>query len=173
MDRKTAKKEIEKVVVHTGVGSKREEQGFEDNILPIIKEEITSITGQKPVEKTARQSISGFEVREGDVVSLMVTLRGDKMLDFLSKLVNVSLPRIKDFSGLSMDKVGDSGNLNIGIENRDVFPEVDPEEHEIDFGLQVTVVTKTDSRDKALEVYKKIYMPIEGVFEPESSESSD
>lgn len=157
---KESQKKIDKVVVNVGVGSMRDKSGFKDKILPQIEEEIALITGQKPAPRQARKSIAGFNVRKGDVVAFQTTLRGDRMVDFISRVINIALPRVRDFRGLDLNKVDEGGNLNIGFKDRQVFPEVDTEEESgTDFGLQVTIVPKTTDRDEALELYEEIGVP--------------
>lgn len=157
---KESQKKIDKVVVNVGVGSMRDMSGFKDKILPQITEELGLITGQKPAPRQARKSIAGFNVREGDVVALQTTLRGQRMVDFISRVINIALPRVRDFRGLDLNKVDEGGNLNIGFKDRQVFPEVDTEEESnTDFGLQVTIVTKTTDRDEAIELYNEIEVP--------------
>ncbi len=156
---KKSQKKIDKVVVNVGVGSMRDMSGFEDKILPQITEELGLITGQKPAPRQARKSIAGFNVREGDVVALQTTLRGSRMVDFISRVINIALPRVRDFRGLDLNKVDEGGNLNIGFKDRQVFPEVDTEESNADFGLQVTIVPKTTDKKEAIELYNDIGVP--------------
>lgn len=157
---KESQKKIDKVIVSVGVGSKRHFNGFEDKVLPQITEEIGLMTGQKPAPRQARKSIAGFNVREGDIVSLQSTLRGNIMVDFIEKVVNIALPRVRDFRGLDLNKVDEGGNLNIGFKDRQVFPEVDVEDSQIDFGLQVTVVPKSKDRDEAIALYREMGFPL-------------
>ncbi|GAI28359.1 unnamed protein product, partial [marine sediment metagenome] len=105
------------------------------------------ITGQHPLKTSARKAISGFGIRKGDIVGMMVTLRGEKMYDFVDRLINAVLPRIRDFRGISPKAFDRRGNLTIGIKEHTVFPEVEAENVEKIFGMEITIVT-TATKDK-------------------------
>jgi len=152
--------QIEKIVISTGVGKFRNESQFEQKILPEIVKELSLITGQKPAYTTARKSISGFKVRAGQLVGLKVTLRGKRMRDFLFRLINLVLPRVKDFRGIDLKSIDEKGCLNIGFREHYAFPEIDLEKSNVRFGLQVTIVPKVRNREKAIEIYKQIGMPL-------------
>ena len=151
---------IEKIVVNAGIGRLRQQGQFEEKILPGIIQELALITGQKPVSRLAKKAIAGFKTRTGDIIGLKVTLRGKRMSDFLTRFINAVLPRIKDFRGLELKSVDSGGNLSIGIEDHFVFPEIDADKSKVDFGLEVTIVPKTKNREKAMELYKEIKMPL-------------
>lgn len=151
---------IEKIVVNIGVGRLRQNGQFEEKILPEIIQELSLITGQKPITRPAKKAISAFKTRLGDVVGLKVTLRGKRMFDFFTRFVNVVLPRIKDFRGLDLKIIDASGNLSVGIEDQLVFPEIDADKTKVDFGLEVTVVPKIKNRDKAVELYRQLGVPL-------------
>ncbi|MEK7574393.1 MAG: 50S ribosomal protein L5 [Patescibacteria group bacterium] len=151
---------IEKIVVNVGVGRLRQQGQFEEKIFPEIVQELSLITGQKPISRPAKKAIAVFKTRMGDIVGLKATLRGKRMLDFFSRFVNVVLPRIKDFRGLELKSVDSSGNLSVGIEDQLVFPEIDADKTRVDFGLEVTIVTKTKNRGKAIELYKELGVPL-------------
>lgn len=153
-------KKIEKVVVNVGVGRMRQTPSFEEKILPEIIKELSQITGQKPSPRAARKSIAGFRIRQGDIVGLKVTLRGKRMADFLNKVINIALPRVRDFRGLDLKNVDSGGNLNIGFRDKQVFPEIDMDKSKFDFGLQVTVVPKEKNREKAIDLYRSIGVPL-------------
>src|SRR3990167_4455712 len=110
---------IEKVVVNVGVGKTLKDA----KMLEAIIEDLRRITGQAPVKTRAKKSISGFKIREGQVVGLMTTIRGQRMYDFLEKLIHAALPRVRDFRGLDPKKFDGHGNYNIGIREQIVFPE--------------------------------------------------
>ncbi|MFZ5982202.1 MAG: 50S ribosomal protein L5 [Patescibacteria group bacterium] len=148
---------IEKVVVNVGIGKFLKDQSQVDE----IEEAISSITGQKPVFAKARVSIAGFKVREGMNVGIRVTLRGTRMWSFLDKLVNVALPRIRDFRGIKKSGVDQGGNLNIGIKEHLVFPEIIPEKVRNIFSLQVTVVSSAKNREQGEKLYRLMGFPIE------------
>lgn len=154
---------LAKLVVNSGVGKLRNQAQFDDKILPEIEKELATITGQKPAERKAKKSISTFKIREGEVVGLQVTLRKQRMNDFLSKVVNVVLPRVKDFRGLELSNVDHDGNLNFGFRDQTVFPEINPEKSHVAFGIQVTVVPKEKDRDAAIALYRSLGVPLKKV----------
>lgn len=154
---------LAKLVVNSGVGKLRNQAQFDDKILPEIEKEFAIITGQKPAERKAKKSISTFKIREGEVVGLQVTLRKARMNDFLSKVVNVVLPRVKDFRGLELSNVDHDGNLNFGFREQTVFPEINPEKSRVTFGIQVTVVPKEKDRDAAIALYRSLGVPLKKV----------
>lgn len=151
---------IEKIVVNVGVGRLRQQGQFEEKILPEIIQELALITGQKPLSRPAQKAIAGFKTRVGDIVGLKVTLRGQRMVDFFTRFVNVVLPRIKDFRGLELKSVDANGNLSVGVENQLSFPEIDADKSKVDFGLEVTIVPKIKNREKAMELYKEVKVPL-------------
>jgi len=134
---------IEKVVVSCGVGSIRDKKK-----LDIVEDRLAKITGQKPVRKGAKISIAAFKVREGDPVGMQVTLRGQKMYDFLDRLINIALPRTKDFRGISGNAVDEMGNYTLGIRENTIFPESSDEDLKDVFGLAVTVVTNVKNPEE-------------------------
>jgi len=128
---------ISKISVNVGVGKFSKE----DNMLKYVETVISMITGQKPVRKKAKKSISGFKVREGQIVGISVTLRGEKMYSFLDKLLNIALPRSKDFRGISYNAIDKSGNLTIGLKEMTVFQEAEGIDNGLNtFGGEVTIV---------------------------------
>lgn len=151
---------LEKVVVSTGLGRMRQRPGFEEKILPEIVKEMALITGQKPAPRQARKSIAGFKVRAGDVIGLSTTLRGKRMKDFVKRLVEVALPRIRDFRGIDPKRIDEQGNLTIGLREHIVFPEVNPDETKIDFGLEVTLVTSTKDKEESIKLLKELGVPL-------------
>lgn len=151
---------IEKIVVNVGVGRLRQQGQFEEKILPEIIQELALVTGQKPLSRPAQKAIAGFKTRVGDIVGLKVTLRGQRMVDFFTRFVNVVLPRIKDFRGLELKSVDAHGNLSIGVENQLSFPEIEADKSKVDFGLEATIVPKIKNREKALALYYEIGVPL-------------
>lgn len=151
---------IEKIVVNVGIGKLRQQGQFEEKIFPEIVQEVSLITGQKPISRPTKKAIAGFKTRIGDIIGLKVTLRDKRMFDFFNRFVNIVLPRIKDFRGLELKSVDSSGNLSVGIGDQLVFPEIDADKTKVDFGLEVTIVTKTKDREKALELYKELGVPL-------------
>lgn len=134
---------IIKVVVSAGVGSFKDKKKVD-----LAIDRLTKITGQKPSVRGAKQSVAAFKVRQGDTVGLQVTLRGKRMYAFLDKLVNVSLPRTKDFRGISPTAIDEMGNYTLGIKEHIIFPETPDEELKDVFGLAVTIVTNAKSKEE-------------------------
>jgi len=147
---------IEKVVVNTGIGKFIKDS----NAVKEVENYIQEITGQKPMITKARQSISGFKIREGLEVGIKVTLRGKRMWDFLDRLVNAAIPRIRDFQGIKESSVDGNGNLNLGIKEHMIFPEIVAENVKNTLSLQVIVVTNAKNREKGLELFKLLKFPI-------------
>jgi len=127
---------VVKVVISAGVGSFKDKKKIE-----LAYARLTEIAGQKPVKKGAKQSVAAFKVREGDTVGIQITLRGKRMYDFLERLVNIALPRTKDFRGISAKGIDEMGNYTLGIKENTIFPESADEELKDVFGLAVTVCT--------------------------------
>lgn len=127
---------IEKVVVSCGVGSMKDKKKIE-----LVADRLSKITGQLPARKGAKQSVAAFKVREGDTVGMQVTLRGERMYDFLDRLINIALPRTKDFRGIPNTGVDEMGNYTLGIRENTIFPESSDEDLKDVFGLAVTIVT--------------------------------
>lgn len=146
---------MEKVVINVGVGRHAKDKGFVEN----VENTLTKISGQKPVMNKAKKSISSFKIREGMVVGVSVVLRKKKMYDFIEKLINVSLPRIRDFRGIDEKVIDLQGNLNIGFKEHLSFPEIKVDEAENVHGLEITVVTNTKSREAGVELFKLLGFP--------------
>lgn len=144
-----------KIVVNTGIGS----QLLDSKILETSKVALEKITGQTPVATKARQSIAGFKLRKGMVVGQKVTLRGTRMYDFFEKLIQIALPRLRDFRGLPTNNVDKSGNLSIGLPEHTIFPEVSMEEVQKPLSLSVTVVTSGKNREHSIALFKKFGVP--------------
>jgi large subunit ribosomal protein L5 len=135
---------ILKVIVSTGVGSYKDK-----NKMKIVEDRLMKITGQKASPRGAKVSIANFKSREGDIVGYQVTLRGQRMYDFLDKLIHISLPRTKDFRGISPNAVDEMGNYTLGIKEHTIFPETSDEELKDVFGLAVTIVTSAKNKKEA------------------------
>ena len=151
---------IEKIIVGSGIGKMRQQSQFEEKILPEIAKEMALITGQNPSFCPAKKSVAGFKIREGEIVGLKVTLRGKRMLDFLNRLINTALPRVKDFQGVDLKGVDEEGSLNIGLKEQYPFPEIEPEKSRTNFGLQITIVPRLRGRQEAIDLYKKLKIPL-------------
>lgn len=144
-----------KVVLNVGVGRQTKEQAFIDN----VEKTLTRITGQKPVKTKARKSIASFKVREGQIIGLKVTLRGQRMYDFVEKLVSVSFPRIRDFRGISDKMVDKQGNMTIGFKEHTAFPEVKHEEIDNVHGLEICIDTTAKNRETGLALFRQLGFP--------------
>ncbi len=136
---------IEKVVINVGVGK----IGRDQKVLDTVVADLRAITGQQPVKVAARKSIAGFKVREGQVVGVMVTLRGDRMFSFIDKLISIALPRVRDFRGVKSTGFDGRGNYHLGLKEHLVFPEVSSESLEHVFGLEISIVTTAGRDDVA------------------------
>src|SRR3989338_7301335 len=146
---------ITKVVVSSGVGKKRDKKQLE-----VIEDRLAKITGQKPSARPARTSIASFKVREGDTVGLQITLRGERMYDFIDKLIHIALPRTRDFRGLSAKAIDDMGNLTIGIKEHTIFPETSDEDLKDVFGFAVTIVTSAKEKAEAEAFFRHLGLPL-------------
>ncbi|OGG76515.1 50S ribosomal protein L5 [Candidatus Kaiserbacteria bacterium RIFCSPLOWO2_01_FULL_55_19] len=146
---------IEKVIVSSGVGKKRDKKQLE-----VIEDRLAKITGQKSAPRGAKISIASFKVREGDTVGLQVTLRGERMYDFVDKLIHIALPRTRDFRGLSPKAIDDMGNITIGVRENTIFPETSDEDLKDVFGLAVTIVTTAKSKAEAEAFFRHLGLPL-------------
>lgn len=146
-----------KVVVHIGTS-----QGLKDaKFLEMAEATLRRITGQNPVKTTAKKSIANFKIREGMVIGLKVTLRGQRMDDFLVKLIHVALPRVRDFRGISPDVVDRTGSASIGLKEHLVFPEIRSDEVERLHGLQVTIQTTAKTKAEGILLLKSLGFPFQ------------
>ncbi|AXX64093.1 50S ribosomal protein L5 [Bombilactobacillus bombi] len=146
---------IEKVVLNMGVGDAVSNSKNLDNAV----EELTLISGQKPLITKAKKSIAGFRLREGMAIGAKVTLRGERMYDFLDKLINVSLPRVRDFHGVSARAFDGRGNYTLGIKEQLIFPEIDYDKVSKVRGLDVVIVTTAATDEESKELLTQIGMP--------------
>ena len=147
---------VEKVVVSTGIGKiVKDEKTIEK-----IVNDLAKLTGQKSVYRKAKKSIASFKVREGVNIGIMVTLRGKRMYDFMDRLISVALPRSKDFRGIDTNNFDKNGNLNLGIKESSIFPEVTYETLKDVFGLEVTVVTTARDKEKGIALLKLMGFPV-------------
>lgn len=141
---------IEKVVVSVGVG-KMLKSGLKDKT-ELVADRLQKITGQKPASRGAKKSIATYKTRIGDLVGYQVTLRGARMNDFLNRLLNVALPRTKDFKGIARSGIDEMGNYSLGIKEHTIFPETADEDIKDVFGMAITVVTSAKDK-KTSEAY--------------------
>jgi len=142
------------VAVGTGSGLKRDKDRNK-----FVMDRLAKITGQKPATRGAKKSIASFKVREGDPIGVLVTLRGARMYGFLDKLINVAIPRTKDFRGIDRKIVDNIGNLTMSIKEHTIFPETGDEELKDVFGLAITIVTTAKTKPEATEFFELIGIP--------------
>jgi large subunit ribosomal protein L5 len=151
----TAVPRIEKVVVNIGVG----EAIRNAKILDTVSEELASITGQKPIIRRARKAIAAFKLRQGMPIGLKVTLRRDRMFEFLDRLMNIALPRVRDFRGVSPGSFDGQGNYTIGVTDQLIFPEIDLGKTDQMRGMNLTIVTTAKTDEEARFVLARLGMP--------------
>lgn len=150
---------MKKVVVNVGAG----EAATNKNVLDRVAADLTIITGQKPVITKARKSVSAFKIRKGLAIGAKVTLRGDKMYDFVEKLFKVVLPRIRDFRGVSLKGADNRGTFNLGMTDQTLFPEIEYDKIDKIRGLQITIVTTAQSKEDLVAFLKLLGLPFEVV----------
>ena len=147
--------EIKKIVINMGLGI----DGNDAKILKTCLEDVSKITGQKPVVTRFKKSIANFKTRKNTNAGLKVTLRKNRMYEFIDRLVNIALPRIKDFRGLSMNGFDKFGNYSFGVKEHIIFPEVNFDKVDKIRGLDITIVIKSNSKEHSLELLKKFNFP--------------
>jgi large subunit ribosomal protein L5 len=148
---------IEKIVVNMGVGDAVQNAKALDNAV----EELSIITGQKPVVTRAKKSIAGFRLREGMPIGAKITLRGERMYEFLDKLISVSLPRVRDFRGVSKKAFDGRGNYTLGVKEQLIFPEIDYDKVSKVRGMDIVIVTTANTDEEARELLTQIGMPFQ------------
>jgi large subunit ribosomal protein L5 len=146
---------VEKIVLNVGLGEGHSNQ----NLLNATINELTTITGQKAVKTVAKKSIANFKIRDGYDVGCRVTLRGDHMYEFLDRLINIALPRVRDFKGLSPRSFDNFGNYNFSILEQIIFPEIDFDKVEKIHGMNITIVTSAKTREEAKALLDEFKMP--------------
>ena len=146
---------VSKVVVNVGLG----EALASSNVVQTVSRDLQLITGQKPIERKAKKSIANFKLREGQVIGLSVTLRSNNMWFFLDKLFNVSLPRVRDFRGVSSKSFDGNGNYSLGLQEQVIFPEIDYNEIDKLRGMQINIVTTSNSDDETKKLLELLGMP--------------
>lgn len=148
---------IEKIVVNVGSGQMSTEKKLQE----VVKDTLRRITGQEPALRRARKSIASFKLREGAPIGMQVTLRGKRMYDFLDKLINITMPRVRDFRGISPKSFDGQGNLTIGFKEHMAFPEIRADEVEHLHGLQVVIVTTANNDDDGYALLDAIGIPFQ------------
>ncbi len=147
---------LEKISINMGVGDAANDKG---KIEGAVKD-LTAISGQKPLITKARKSVAGFKLREGVNVGVKVTLRKDRMYEFMDRLINIALPRVRDFRGLSKKSFDGKGNYSLGIKEQLVFSEIDYDKLDVLRGMDITIVTTAKNDKEGLALLKKLNMPI-------------
>ncbi|MED1205649.1 50S ribosomal protein L5 [Heyndrickxia acidicola] len=148
---------VEKIVINMGVGDAVQNAKVLDNAV----EELALITGQKPVVTKAKNSIAGFRLREGMPIGAKVTLRGERMYEFLDKLISVSLPRVRDFRGISKKSFDGRGNYTLGVREQLIFPEIDYDKVSKVRGMDIVIVTTAKTDEEARELLTQLGMPFQ------------
>lgn len=148
---------LEKIVINVGLGRAKEDK----KTIEAAKNTLRKITGQEPVETIAKNSIAGFKLREGNMIGLKLTLRGERMYEFMDRLINIVLPRLRDFHGVSAKAFDKQGNFSLGLTDQSVFPELTFEETTTPHGMQAVFVVKSQERDHARALLSKFGMPFE------------
>ena len=146
---------LEKIVVNIGLSEAKDNV----KVVDIANVELSAITGQKPKVCRAKKSISNFKLRQGMAIGLMVTLRGDRMYEFFDRLINVAIPRIKDFRGLEPNSFDGRGNYNLGLNEQYIFPEIVVEKSDKARGMNITIVTSVEKDEHARELLGLMGMP--------------
>lgn len=147
---------LKKIVVNTGTGTPMKK---DKNKNDAIADRLAKITGQKGALRGAKQSISSFKIRQGDPIGIVVTMRGNRMYAFLEKLINVALPRTKDFRGINRKAVDDIGNLTLGIKEHTIFPETADEDIRDVFGMSITLVSSAKNKKEGLAFFEILGIP--------------
>lgn len=147
---------VTKIVVNMGVGEARDNP----NALDSAVKDMTTVTGQRPIVNRARRSVSAFRIRQGDPIGCSVTLRRERMWSFLSRLINVALPRVRDFRGLNANSFDGRGNYSLGLREQTVFPEVDYDDIDAVRGMDVTVVTTAETDEEARLLLRQLGFPL-------------
>ena len=148
---------LEKIVLNVGLGKSKDDK----KVIEVAGNTLRKITGQQPIDTFAKNSIAGFKLREGNKIGIKVTLRGDKMYEFLDRLVNIVLPRLRDFHGVSKKSFDKSGNYSIGLVDQSVFPELTFDETTTTHGLQAVFVIKAIDPSHSKALLEKFGMPFE------------
>ncbi|MGH7156516.1 MAG: 50S ribosomal protein L5 [Candidatus Saccharimonadales bacterium] len=148
---------LEKIVISVGLGKAKDEK----RLLEVAANTLRKITGQQPVETAARKSIAAFKLREGSKIGLKVTLRGERMYEFADRFINIILPRLRDFHGLSASSFDKQGNYSVGLTDQSVFPELTFEDTSSPHGLQVIFNIKANNAEHARALLEKLGIPFE------------
>ncbi len=148
---------IQKIVVNVGLGKAKDDK----KVMEVATNTLRKITGQQPIQTVAKNSIAGFKLREGNKIGLKVTLRGAKMYEFLDRVINIVMPRLRDFHGVSIRAFDKQGNYSIGFVDQSVFPELSFEETTTAHGMQLNIVIDCEAKEHAKVLLEKFGMPFE------------
>lgn len=148
---------LEKIVVNVGLGRAKDEK----RLLDVATNTLSKVTGQQPIQTTARMSIASFKLREGNKIGLKVTLRGDRMYEFADRVINIVLPRLRDFHGVRVKAFDKQGNYSLGFVDQSVFPELSFEDTATPHGLQVIFVIKSKSPEHSRALLEALGLPFE------------
>ena len=146
---------LQKIILNMGIGQGKEDAKLIDKAL----EDLTLISGQKAIKTTSKKAISGFKIREGMPLGVKVTLRNKMMYEFLDRLINIAIPRIRDFRGLNIKSFDGKGNFSMGIKEHVIFPEINFDKVEKIRGMDITICTTAKNNNEALELLKSFNMP--------------
>lgn len=147
---------ITHVVVTVGVGKQRDNAGF----VKAVEKDLAAITGQKPHPRHAKKAVAGFNVREGNLVGYRVTLRGSRAMDFVQRFVNITLPRVRDFRGVTLSSLDGHGNLSVGLAEHLPFPEIHPDKTDVIFGVQSTFVSSAANDAEGEALFRALGFPL-------------
>ena len=146
---------LQKIVINVGVG-----EGAQDpKIIEVCLQELALISGQRPIVTKAKKAISNFKIREGSTIGCKVTLRGRRMYEFMDRLVNVALPRIRDFRGISPRSFDEGGHYTLGLSEQAIFPEIEYNKLEKTYGMDITFVIRSNSKEESKELLRLLGMP--------------
>ena len=151
--------QLQKIILNVGIGRAKDDK----KLLEAAATTLSKISGQRPIETTAKASIASFKLREGSKIGLKVTLRGERMYEFADRFINLVLPRLRDFHGVSLKSFDKDGNYSIGVTDQSVFPELTYEETATPHGIQIIFVIKAENRKHSKELLQKLGMPFEKV----------
>lgn len=155
---------LEKIVVNIGLGRGKDDK----KLMEVAANTLRKITGQEPIQTTAKLSIAGFKLREGNKIGMKVTLRGDQMYEFLDRVINIVLPRLRDFHGVSAKAFDRQGNYSIGLNDQTIFPEITFEDSPITHGLQMVFVVRSEAPEHSKALLTKFGMPFVKTNEKEA-----
>ena len=148
---------LEKIVINVGLGKAKDDK----KVIETATNTLAKITGQAPTQTFAKNSIAGFKLREGNMIGLKLTLRGDRMYEFMDRLINIVMPRLRDFHGVSLKSFDKQGNYSIGLTEQSIFPELSFEETTTAHGMQAVFVVKAENKEHSKALLQKFGMPFE------------